>query len=531
MSSTPHVSFSRLPTNVILENVLDVLTYECDQRERVYGNGLGNLHQFYVRYRDYMAGFRQRRQACNNNAKNPLKFFLAKVDIEKCYDRIHQDYLLNLVEAILSHNSYVVQTVKLNHANLRNISSGDNAMRFKKIVEAIEDYQSFHRRDHSMSRKTQNTVFELIKCCLVDKPKIRQLLREHLLHHTVVSKGRYEPKLLLQTQGISQGSALSTLLCNLYYGRVEKLMKLDNESDLMSRFVDDFLFITPDENSFRQFLDKTHKGKPELGANINPNKTLVNVEASVKIPSNEGGTKSVNLSRSDRTMNNGRKFFPWCGFLFDTSTGEVAVDYERFRGGKLVRSLTIDADGNEGERLARRLEAFLFPRCLPILYDDSINSFPTIVANFYQMMLFGACKTREYIRGLNALMKRHPHNIQNTAFLLHRISGLSRYAIKNIRAKAMHCNVDNDDDDSGDITGSVDPRRFIRIDNAVAIALTFQAFADVFSYSSGFGSLTRLLRQNHAESSQVIPRKTNDNIRIITSRAFDDFRINTMIEK
>jgi len=228
-------------------------------------------------------------------------------------------------------------------------------------------------------------------------------------------------------------------------------------------------------------------------------------------------------------MNNGRKFFPWCGFLFDTNTGEVAVDYDRFRGGKLVRSLTIDADGREGERLARRLEAFLFPRCLPILFDNSINSFPTIVTNFYQMMLLGACKTREYIVGLNSITRRPPHNIHNTSFLLDRISGLSRYAIKNIRSKVMHGSAKKGDD--GNSNGCVDPRRVIGVNPKIAFALSLQAFFEVFSYSSGFDTLALLLQQKLVASLRDISNKMQCKLRIITARALDDFRINTMIEK
>ena len=555
-----HVSFSRLPTNTMLENVLDVLTYECRQKHRPYGNGLGNLQEFYVRYREYMARFRKpkygnKKDACDNNSNTnnePRKLFFAKVDIEKCYDRIHQDYMLGLVQDMVLHNSYVVQIIKMKCANPKTrkavpgqadvAETGDNAFRLKKVVETIEDYQSFHHQEHPMAKERQHTVFEILKCSLVDKSKTLELLREHLLQHVVVAMGRHKPKLLLQTRGISQGSTLSMLLCNLYYGRVEKLMNIcgernsnqafapedDNESNLMSRFVDDFLFVSPNKDSFQEFLDKTHMGNPELGAKINPNKTLVNAEASVNISSGEGETKNVVLSRSHTIMNNGRRVFPWCGLLFDTISGEVLVDYERFRGGKLRRSLTIDADGREGEHLAQRLRAFLFPRCLPILYDNSINSFATTVVNFYQMMLFGACKTKEYLLGLNTLMKRPPYYIHNVSFLLKCISGLSGFATKNIRSKSRHCMVDRD---AEKVYSAFNPNNAIRVDPAIAFALSLQAYCDVFSYSSGFHRMARLLKEKFSASSECIPNKKRDELRKITARAFDDFRINALIEK
>lgn len=548
---------SRLPTNMILESVLDVLTYECGQRHRPYGNGLGNLREFYVKYRDYMARFRkdqpQHHRSTDGVSKQQL--FFAKVDIEKCYDRIHQDYLLDIVQNLVLHNTYVVQTVKMDYANTSGGAGDHNSLRFKKIVETIEDYHSFHRREHSLARQRQSTVFELLRCSLVEKQKVLKLLREHLLQHIVVIAGRHDEKLLLQSCGISQGSTISMLLCNLYYGVVEQSMlggkdrravspllessmvdafrvpkreETGGEQDMVSRFVDDFLFISPDHDSFREFLDKTHKGNPELGARINPDKTLVNVEASIKIPAKGRGTNTIALACSDRVMNNGRKLFPWCGLLFDTETGEVLVNYERFRGGKLLQSLTIDSDGSEGQKLAHRLKAFLFPRCLPILYDASINSFATIVTNFYQMMLFGACKTAEYIRGRNTAMKRSSQKIDNADFLLRCIRDLARYAIKNIRSNSKTSI--HGGNERAEETNPNQVFRF-RIGPKIASALSLQAFSDVFAYISGFCTISRLLREEFSLLLEGIPGKRREELRRITARSWDDFRINNMIEK
>jgi telomerase reverse transcriptase len=559
--SSAKLLLSRLPTNTILENVLDVLTYECDRRHRPYGNGLGNLRQFYVRYREYMLRLQQRptnHNRCNGSNNHSRKLFFAKVDIEKCYDRIDQEYLLDLVQNLVSHNTYVVQTVKMDCANLRKKSGngdGENALRFKKIVEAIEDYRSFHHNSEpSLATQHRNTVFELLKCSLVDKHGILELLREHLLHHIVFATGKHGPRLLLQSRGISQGSTLSMLLCNLYYGRVERSMlpsgkhcrsatapkalgalgrnsnrNSDDDgdaTDLVSRFVDDFLLVTPDRDSFREFLDKTHRGNPHLGAQINPGKTLVNVDASVTVPTAERGTQTVALSRSDRVGNNGRRLFPWCGLLFDTHSGEVLVDYERFRDGKIRRSLTIDADGSEGEKLSHRLKAFLFPRCLPILYDSSINSYATIAANFFQMMLFGACKTKEYLVGLNGLTKKHPYHVHNTEHLLKCIRGLAGYAIKNVRSKSVAC---SREPKSG--TRGAHRNRAFGLDPRVASALSLRAFCDVFSYGSGFGAISRLLHEEFLLVSKGIGLGRREELRKVSARALDDFRINTMIEK
>jgi len=61
-----------------------------------------------------------------------------------------------------------------------------------------------------------------INCQIAKKDGILALIKEHLSNHVVVAKRRFGPQLLVQDTGIPQGSVLSTMLCNFYYGDVEK---------------------------------------------------------------------------------------------------------------------------------------------------------------------------------------------------------------------------------------------------------------------------------------------------------------------
>merc|ERR1712194_773759 len=313
----------------ILGKVLEVLSHECGKRDNPYGNGVDNLQHFYQRYRNYVTHLKKQRHKISDGEMK-IQLFFAKVDIEKCYDRMNQDFLLDLVQDLVLHNTFVVQRVKMDCANFKR--GGANVVRYKKIVNAVDDYRSFYVGEHALAQGNQNTVFDLFNCSLVARNKVMNLLREHILQHTVVSSGRYDKKLLLQSSGISQGSKLSMLLCNLYYGNVEKLMfgvtrELTDSSeqmvdtvqprrkktgnDFMSRFVDDFIFITLDKDSFERFLYRTYRGKPKLGAQINPSKTLVNVETSIRVETEDGGTKHVPVCSSNRRSRNGIILFPW----------------------------------------------------------------------------------------------------------------------------------------------------------------------------------------------------------------------------
>ena len=64
----------------------------------------------------------------------------------------------------------------------------------------------------------------------------------------------------LQTQGIVQGSMVSTLLCNYYYGAMERDHLQLHSDELLMRQADDFLFVTPHEENARTFLETMVKG-------------------------------------------------------------------------------------------------------------------------------------------------------------------------------------------------------------------------------------------------------------------------------
>ena len=436
--------------------------------------------------------------------------------------------------------TYVVQSVKMHRANFR--VGGENATRYKKIVDAVDDHRSFYKGEHAIAQRNYDTVFDLCKCSLVGRKEVLSLLREHIKQNMVLSSGRHGRKVLQQSSGISQGSALSMLLCNLYYGKVEesffcdssKAMKMiqptvgdihtkrqSMENDfLLSRFVDDFIFITTDKKSFESFLNRTYRGSPKLGAQINPNKTLVNTDTSVQIEMENGTTKQIPVCSTKRRNRNGVTLFSWCGLLFDTQTGETFIDYKRFRHGKVQNGLTIDYDGSEGKKMQNRMRSFVFPRCLPILYDPSINSFDTIITNFYQMILFAAAKTAEYLRGYSSMLSNSSRNAYNMDYVLRCIRDLSQFALKKIR-----------DNFGVSCKNRSDLYKMAKIDQVLGSFLCWKGFYDVFLYLSDMEDITVHLAQKYASSFAKLRHKKKMEIRRATTRALEDFQISKMIRK
>lgn len=124
-------------------------------------------------------------------------------------------------------------------------------------------------------------------------------------------------KFFRQKSGIPQGSVLSTILCNFFYGDLErnKLPFVSASTGVLLRLIDDFLFITLNRGHAEQFLRVMHAGHPEYGAFVSAEKSLANFKVSVD------GRKINQLV--------GTQEFPYCGNLIHTKTLGIRRDRVR----------------------------------------------------------------------------------------------------------------------------------------------------------------------------------------------------------
>lgn len=150
----------------------------------------------------------------------PKNLFYASIDIRTCYDSINLEELLNAMQELLSEDEYLMQR----HSVYYPFASMDKVFKKNaKKVGPIDNYEQFHEMSSSLSRRFTHSVFaDIDDSAILQKKKIVALLEEHVSCHLVSSTGRYGRRFLTQSRGIPQGSILSTVLCNSYYGKVEK---------------------------------------------------------------------------------------------------------------------------------------------------------------------------------------------------------------------------------------------------------------------------------------------------------------------
>ena len=467
-------------TNERLRSVFDVLRYEHGRKPLCFGAGLDGLLDLYPRYRRFVGSLKQ----ASITSQAP-KLYFASVDIQKCYDTINQDHLLDVTKQQLSQEEYLIQHRTVIHPSGE---KGGFQRVSKKNIGLPEAYNPFEETNAELARQCSRAIFiDPVKCSLANKKHVLNVLEEHLKNHLLVASGRYKDRYLVQSSGISQGSILSSLLCNLYYGDIEQGMLHDAEfqhhwiedSDtipsgsfnFLARLVDDFIFVTTDEAALETFLQRMYRGNPELGAQINKDKTVVSSAIDLSLNGEAPEDSVVRLRDGSQDAGMGTRVFPWCGMLFNTTTAEVLVDYSRFMNGVAKDSLTVDRAGREGKQMEFRMQSFVRPRCISILYDSSINGLEVVVTNFYQMMLFAAVKTAEYVRSSDSDKPKC-----NMSFLLRCISSLSSYSISLIQSELRRSSRKRNTSD------------FI-LSRSTATWLCWQAFHDVFSQLRDFDVL------------------------------------------
>ena len=436
-------------TNDALNDTFAVIRKQYTNDPSLFGAGVAGLHFFYPRYRQFMLELRQ----SSPTKKGNKRLCFASVDIQNCYDQINQEKLLELVDQqLVRDRQYMVQRVAVTYCRqTRNKKETDQQERPSHLhrkhchVESMTTFQpTGEALLENMNRQYHCAIFRHAVGAgvfILSKKRLISLLTEHLRSHVLVSKGRFKEHFFLQKRGIPQGSILSSLLCNLYYGsvvekslgllgstsssenrvasvaetRTEELPKLDETQTsspphaLLARMVDDFLLISQRRQELRTFLETMHQGNAELGAQINREKTQVSVHVTLEEKDDPGSdTKTTLTTRRCLNPTKTRRFFPWCGMLFDTRTGHVRIDYSRFQGGKARDSLTVDYSstthqGGLPHQLRTQLQTFVRPRCLPILFDPVINGELVPSINFYQLLFFAAVKLVFYVQDLDRM--------------------------------------------------------------------------------------------------------------------------------
>lgn len=185
--------------------------------------------------------------------------YLVKADISNCYDTANTQKLLQLLEKLIGGKTFIVQQ------NVAHKIQGRSMLAPSAV--SIADFGNTAPRLGGR----QNCVISELRAQIVMGNDIIGVIRS-LLTTLQVRAGR---NVVTKNKGIPQGSAVSLDLCDLLYDdlvRNELGGFVTDSNCLLMRYVDDFLFVTPDKELANQFLYRMKSGFPEYGAFVKPEK-------------------------------------------------------------------------------------------------------------------------------------------------------------------------------------------------------------------------------------------------------------------
>uniref|UniRef100_A0A6Q2Z186 Telomerase reverse transcriptase n=1 Tax=Esox lucius TaxID=8010 RepID=A0A6Q2Z186_ESOLU len=334
---------------------------------------------------------------------NLQPLYFVKVDVSGAYDSLPHPQLLEVIGQMLSHVKEEVFSVR-RYAKVWLDSHEGIKKTFVRQADFRKDtVASSNMKGFLMSLQREGKVHDAI---LVEQVRC-SVCGSVLLVILCSVCGR----VFRQCRGIPQGSVVSSLLCCLCYGHMEKTLCL-------MRLVDDFLLITPDLSQAQTFLKTLMAGVPQYGCVVNAQKVAVN------FPVREGFfcPAGVRLLPS-------HCLFPWCGLLVDTHTLDVYSDYSSYAGLSLRYSLTPGSSHCAGQQMRRKLMSILRLKCHALFLDLKNNSMEAVYKNIYKLVLLHACRFHVCCQSLpfGQTVSRNP------AYFLHMIWDMSEYTNKLVR--------------------------------------------------------------------------------------------------
>ena len=276
--------------------------------------------------------------------------YLAKVDVQACFDTIPQDAVLKLLQSMPFQGEYITSK----HVEVSPVAAVQSSTRTRQSTKRwhttarlTNDTTSFRKRLETApgTMTKENTVF--IDGVWRQRHKTSSLLALTATHveQNIVRMGK---KYYRQKQGIPQGSVLSTALCSYFYADLERkhLDFLRDEDCLLLRLIDDFLLITTDQRKAARFVQTMHGGMPEYGVTVSLGKSLVNFEMEVD------GAAVPRLEQGG---------FPYCGLAINCATLEVGKPRGTGKDPTVFNSLTVDFSRCPGQNFQRKVISALLP--------------------------------------------------------------------------------------------------------------------------------------------------------------------------
>ena len=229
-------------SNAMLYNCFYVLKYIYGNSSRQQGFNVLNKDVIYERFKAF--------KSCGDHGLN----YVVTLDIQKCFDSIDCHKLFEMLEQLLSDyasSDFIIHKYTISqHHQVKNQRHHHN---IRYVTQ--NNLLHFHDVSKQLNQHYRNCVLiDGVHYPSLNVSSLLRLLKQHLFHHKI----SYNKEVFRSTLGLPQGSVLSSLLCNIYYGCLESKAYLSDsasmpESTMVMRQVDDYLVISKDKESISKY--------------------------------------------------------------------------------------------------------------------------------------------------------------------------------------------------------------------------------------------------------------------------------------
>lgn len=416
--------------NALLASVFNVLGYEKGENPEQIGSAMKSVGDVFPRLQTF-----KEKTLLQNKAGETPRFYFAKLDVQACFDTIPQRRLLRLVDRLVSHDEYrsmkFVQYKTKDYVNAGSATGGNVIRKFVAKATSSTDFTTPYDMVTSRPGKKGSVYVDTGTQKRQEREAILELLERHVRANLV----RIGKKYYRQKSGIPQGSVLSTLLCNFFYGEHEreKLGFLHCDEALLMRLVDDYLLITTRKDLAQRFLQVMVDGDAEYGISVGSGKTLANFDATVN-----GISVPRPLPPYPAWPETSQNQFPYCGILIDTRTLDASknTDASQTNEVSMRDTLTVDSSKEPGQAFTRKALLTFAMANNRMFLDTKHNSSSAVLANAYRSFVESAMKLYAHVRTLSRRRCRGSPSAP-AGLVMRTVSTLIEYAARYINSRAV----------------------------------------------------------------------------------------------
>ncbi|CAI0419754.1 unnamed protein product [Linum tenue] len=414
------------PVNCVLRDAHAVLRGMRSKEPEKFGSSVFDYNDIYKKLCPFITSLNRK-----PSVSSLPNVFTVVSDVSKAFDSVNQDKLVSILNAVLSEDGYLLKHVNQVFCTKKSLWVQEKASLFEP-VNVIDSKRCGSSAVSSISSVLVNQGIERH----LSRSEVMNVLKE-LVKRNVLRMGKC---FYLQGMGIPQGSIVSSLLCSLYYGHLERRVIFpylekaskpiieDSSRRLqlqdycgnaetryaLLRFIDDFLLITTSKDQASEFFDKLKKGFGDYNCYMNAEKFCLNFDP---------GHESPPPSNRIYVAEDGASFVRWSGLLLNASTFEIQADYTRYLNNHLRSRLTIGWGKRPRLHMEKKLQAFMIPKCHPLFFDSNINTAPVVRLNVFQAFLISAMIFHCYVSEMSYICKfpaeSHLKTIQGTWRYMH----------------------------------------------------------------------------------------------------------------